>query len=251
MSTKKLVKGALILLMAVFGFNQLSSQELTNDSNSINDRFSIIKNQTDVCVAVYGSKLITAEQFYRAYGEVQDLMKSMDARISKGILNSNAKILIVTNEEEMGNYEDLIFSLLPAEAIFTDNNGTDETIESGLGVDVSTTRLEFMNLVVYYSLLIEPELQNVYEELKAAYYEVADNGYFIPRGKYGDDVVDEIHQNASDKNALKFGTYLFCLYSVYYGNGTKGPEEFTLDTKSDLKAKNPKGYAFMKSYLSE
>ena len=117
--------------------------------------------QTENCIGVYGSGSVSREQFDRACNDVLFLLEHMDPRIKKGLLNAEAKILVVSNEDELDKNSDLVMSLLSAEAIFTNLDGVDETIESGYGTGLSTTRLEFMNLVVYYSLLTEPELAGV------------------------------------------------------------------------------------------
>jgi len=174
----------------------------------------------------------------------------MDPRIKKGLLNAGTKILVVRDENELNNNSDLVMSLLPAEAIFTNLDGVDETIESGYGTGLSTTRLEFMNLVVYYSLLTEPELAGVYDELCQAFNEASKNLLFVPGKKYRDGMVDVVHQNASSKNALKYGRYLFCLYAVYYGNGSGGPPDISVYEKDLLREVNPLGYTFVRKYLA-
>ena len=220
------------------------------NKKQIEELFPIVTGQTDSCIAVYGSGSVSQEQYDRAYRDILLLMDQMHSRIKTGLLNSQAKIFVVRNEDELSSNSDLVMTLLPAEAIFTDLDGVDETIESGYGTGLSTTLLESMNLVVYYSLLTEPGLSGVYEELQDAYREARDEGVFIPGKKYRDGTMDDIHRNASLNNALKYGRYLFCIYAVYYGNDTGGPPDMSIHEKEKLKIINPRGYFFVQQYLS-
>jgi len=216
----------------------------------LKDFFPHIALQTKDCIGVYGSLTVSREQFDRTFNDVVFLLDHMDPRIKIGLLNAHAKILVVSNEDEINKNKELVMSLLPAEAIFANLDGLDETIESGYGTGLSTTRLEFMNLVVYYSLLTEPELAVVYNELCQAFDEASKDSIFVPGKKYRDGMMDVVHQNASSKNALKYGRYLFCLYAVYYGNGSGGPPDISVYEKDLLREVNPLGYTFVRKYLA-
>ena len=75
------------------------------------------------CIAVL--IVVSREQFERAYGDVLFLLEHMDPGIKKGLLNAGAKILVISNEDELNTNIDLAISLLPAEAVFTNLDGID------------------------------------------------------------------------------------------------------------------------------
>ena len=214
------------------------------------ETFAFISEQTPDCIAVYGTHSVTTQQYDRAHADIQEVLGMMNVGLRDGLLNSEAKMLVVENEDELDTHLDYLMTLLPLEAVFTNLEGTDETLESPSGAGLSSTKLELMYLVVYYSLLTEPGLSDPYAELQQAYLEGVSAG-FAPGPAYQDEEVDEIHQNASDNNALKFGSYLFNLYVLYFGDGTEELEEFPgITTKEQLQRQNPLGYQFVETYLA-
>ncbi len=94
-----------------------------------------------------------------------------------------------------------------------------------------------------------PDLASVYDELVEAYGEAVGNGIFAPEEAYRDGFVDEIHRSASRQNALKYGSYLFGLYRIHFGNSEDRTGEFAVTTREELRALNPKGTAFIEAYL--
>lgn len=205
--------------------------------------------QTNDYIALYGTSNIDKEQFDRTYADIKYVMDRMHNDIKQGMLYSNSKILILENEKELEEYNSYFVTYIPAEIIFTNIDGVDETSAASTGVGISNTKLELMYLCVYYSLLTERGLKDEYEELKQAYNEAVNAKIFKPGEAYVDGYVDEIHQNASDQNALKYGTYLNNLYKLYFGNGKGAPGEFSITTKEQLKMQNILGYNFIKSYF--
>lgn len=225
-----------------------------NDSKSVVDpekaaHFDYILEQSSDMIAVYGSKTISKAQYDRVVTDIRHVLSTLDSQIKNGLFASHAKLLVVKDEAEVEGDISYYTKLLPLEAIFADNGGTDETLPSSTDVGLSNTKLEMMYLCVYYSLLTDPGLSSIYEELKAAYKEASDNGIFTPGDAYKDGYVDEIHQNASDQNALKYGSYLYNLYKIYFGNQSGAPGEFTITTKAQLKAQNVKGHDFIRNYF--
>jgi len=209
--------------------------------------FAHIQTATAHHIAVYGTKTVSDAQFARAYGDITDVLDAMDPRIRRGLLGSDAKIIVAKDEAELIGDIDYYETIFPLEAVFVDIDDVDETLPGDFGV--STSRLELMYLVVYYALLTDPELASIYDQLIAAYDEAAGNGVFSPGEAYRDSFFDDIHPNASRNNALKYGSYLFGLYRVHFGNGTRGDEEFTIATRDELRALNPRGAAFIEAYL--
>jgi hypothetical protein len=173
----------------------------------------------------------------------------MNSRIRKGVLNSNVKMLVVENEDELTDGIEFFLSFLPVESVYVSNEGRDESLPTSSDVGLSTTKLELTYLCVYYSLLTEPGLSDLFEELKGAYDEAANLGIFVPGEAYIDGYVDEIHQNASDNNALKYGSYLYNVYRLYFGDGTGYPGEFAITTKAELESQNPLGFGFVRAYF--
>jgi len=212
-------------------------------------RFPYIAEQTQDCIAVYGSNEVSEEQFSRGYADITDVLSAMDGGIRQGLLNAGAKMLIVSNEAELEKDIGFFLTLLPVEAVFADNGGVDETLPDSTGSGVSTTKLELMYLVVYYSLLKEPSLSDTYRELRDAYSQAMEASIFSPGEAYEDGYVDEIHRHASEQHALKYGSYLFGLYAIYFGNDSGQPGEFTITTKAGLQERNPLGDAFVKKFL--
>jgi hypothetical protein len=211
--------------------------------------FAFKNEQTEHYIAVYGSGTVSREQFDRVTQDVEYVLDHMNSRVRKGLLNSNAKMLVVENEEELERSIEFFMSLLPAEAVYVSNEGRDESLPSSSDVGISTTKLELMYLCVYYSLLTDSSLSDLYEELVDAYDEAASSGLFVPGEAYIDGAVDEIHQGASDNNALKYGSYLNNLYWLYFGDGTGGPGEFTITTRAELESQNPLGFGFVSAYF--
>ena len=54
----------------------------------------------------------------------------MHADIRKGMLESEVKIFVVENEAEIEKNIDYYINLLPAEAVYTNSYGVDETLPS-------------------------------------------------------------------------------------------------------------------------
>jgi hypothetical protein len=183
--------------------------------------------------------------------DIKSVLGTLDSNIKTGLFNSGAKMLIVKNEDELESNIEFFTSLLPVEAIFTDSEGVDETLPTDEHYGVSSTKLELMYLIVYYSLLTEESLSEQYTALKAAYAQASEKAIFTPGEAYQDGHEDDIHQNASEKNALKYGSYLYNLTQLYFGNDKGQPGEFTISTKAELKTQNALGYTFMEKYFSE
>ncbi len=202
---------------------------------------------TSESIAVYGTSSTTKAQFDRARDAVVRCLRAMDPRIRVALIASEAKMIVARDEEELEADLDFYVELFPLEAVFTDIDGVDETLPGDRGV--SGSELELMYLVVYYALLTEPGLAAVFAELVAAYDEAEQRDLFVPGEAYQDDFVDEIHLHASENNALKYGSYLFGLYAVYFGNGQAQPGEFLVTRREDLEKINPKGARFMRIYL--
>ncbi|WP_052298056.1 hypothetical protein [Moritella sp. PE36] len=213
--------------------------------------FEYITEQSDDTIAVYGAKNIEKLSYDRALADIQLVMDSLDADVKQGLLNSGVKMLIVSNEQALDDNIDYFQSLLPVEAIYTVQDGLDETLASAENAGLSTTKLELMYLVVYYSLLTEDNLSAAYSELQTAYAEATSKNLFIPGKAYQDGYDDEIHQHASDNNALKYGSYVFNLAKLYFGDD-KGPAgEFNITTRAQLQRKNPLGYQIMENLFPD
>lgn len=205
---------------------------------------------TQDVIAVYGSKNSDKEAYARVYRDIKFVMDRMDAEIKKALLASQAKMLVVSGEDEVEN-DNYFFSLLPVEAIFT-ADGDDESLPSANYGGLTATKLELMYLCVYYALLTDTDLAAKYDELKAAYEQAAiDSNYFTPAPAYQDGYEDDIHENASDNNALKYGSYLFNAYMLYFGNGQQPAGEFSITSKKDLEEKNPLGFEFVQKYFDQ
>jgi len=201
---------------------------------------------------VYGSKNIEKASYDRALADIQWVMASLDSDVKQGLLNSGVKILIVSNEQELEDNIGYFQSLLPVEAIYTNSeDGLDETLTSAENAGLSTTKLELMYLVVYYSLLTEDDLSAAYIELQTAYAEATSKNLFNPGEAYQDGYEDEIHQHASDNNALKYGSYLFNLTKLYFGDDTGPAGEFNITTRVQLPLKNPLGYQIMENLFPD
>lgn len=209
--------------------------------------FKFQAEQTGDYIAVYGTENVSVESYNRAYTDVKFVMDKMDSGIKQGLLNSKAKMLVVTNEAELVADISFFMTLLPVESVYTNVDGTDETLPSSTGVELSNTKLELMYLCVYYSLLVEKPLSDKFNELKQAYSQANGSGLFKPGEAYVDGYRDDIHENASNNNALKYGSYLYNLYRLYFGNGKGKAGEFTITTKSQLQAQNPLGFNFIKN----
>ena len=138
---------------------------------STTEIFAFIEEPTDDCITVYGSETVSEPAFRRAYSDVKDVMGKMNHDIMKGMLNSEVKMLVVKNEEELESNLDFFMSILPLEAVFTDNDGFDETTTSDLNAGLSTTKLELTYLSVYYSLLTVPMLSDIFVKLQKAFTE--------------------------------------------------------------------------------
>lgn len=215
------------------------------------DTFSYITEQSGESIAVYGSKLIDEASYQRALTDVKDVIEFLNEDVRQGLFNSGVKMLVVENEDELESNLDYFMSLLPLEAVFTNIDGEDETLTNDERAGLSNTKLEMMYLVVYYSLLTQPELSEQYSALQSAYEEANSKGLFNPDEAYQDGYIDEVHQNASDKNALKYGSYLYNLAKVAFGNQKVVPGEFTLTTTEELMTENPLGYAVLTKIFAE
>jgi len=221
-----------------------------NKSALYDDSYFVFKNEkTDNHIAVYGSATVSREQFNRVVLDVEYVLDHMNNDIRKGMLNSNVKMLVVENEDELTDGIEFFLSFLPVESVYVSNEGRDESLPTSSEVGLSTTKLELTYLSVYYSLLTEPGLSGLFEELRDAYDEAASSGIFVPGEAYVDGYVDEIHQNASDNNALKYGSYLYNAYRLYFGDGAGSPGEFTITTRAELKNQNPLGFDFVRAYF--
>jgi len=215
------------------------------------ETFSYITEQNAETIAVYGSKSVDEVAYQRALEDVKDIIAFLNEDVRQGLFNSGVKMLVVENEDELEANLDYFMSLLPLEAVFTNIEGEDETLTSEERAGLSNTKLEMMYLVVYYSLLTESELSEQYLSLQNAYEEANSKGLFNPDEAYQDGHVDEVHQNASDKNALKYGSYLYNLAKVAFGNQQGLAGELTLTTTEELMSENPLGYAVLTEIFSE
>jgi len=213
--------------------------------------FNYITEQNDDSIAVYGSKNIEKASYDRALADIQLVMASLDSDVKQGLLNSGVKMLIVRNEQELEDNIGYFQSLLPVEAIYTQQDGLDETLPSAENAGLSNTKLELMYLVVYYSLLAEDDLSAAYSELQTAYSEATSKNLFNPDEAYQDGYEDEIHQHASDNNALKYGSYLFNLAKLYFGDDTGPAGEFNITTRAQLQLENPLGYQIMENLFPD
>lgn len=242
------LKAALFLCIAAL--HNLSAEDTPISSTARSDFFKFKTEQTASCIAVYGTSTVSKAQYDRVYNSVKSTLADIDNRIVQGMLNSKAKIIVADNEEQVENNIDIFMKHLPAEIIYVNQDGEDESLPGSSGAGVCTTELELMYLVVYYSLLTESTLSAEYGELKAAYAEASQAKIFTPGEDYQDGADDPAHQNASANNALKYGSYLFGVYKLYFGDGTGSPGEFTITSKAQLAAQNPKGYQFIRSYIT-
>jgi len=214
--------------------------------------FSYITEQSDDTIAVYGSKSIEKASYDRALADIQWVMDSLNSDVKQGLLNSGVKMLIVSNEQQLEDNIAYFQTLLPVEAIYTNSeDGLDETLTSVENAGLSNTKLELMYLVVYYSLLTEDNLSTAYTELQTAYTEATTKNLFNPGEAYQDGYEDEIHQHASDNNALKYGSYLFNLAKLYFGDDTGPAGEFNITTRAQLQRENPLGYQVMENLFPD
>lgn len=212
--------------------------------------FDFITEQSADTIAVYGAKSINKDAYNRALTDVKEVISLLNSDVKQGLFNSNVKMLIVENEQALEDNIDYLMSLLPLEAVFTNNDGQDETLTSDENHGLSTTKLELMYLVVYYALLTESNLNEQYQQLKSAYNQAAAKGIFTPSEAYQDGYVDEIHQNASDKKALKYGSYLFNIVRLHFGNDQGVPGEFTITTSAELESQNPLAVSFIETLFT-
>jgi len=226
-----------------------SSPEADPQASERERLFDHIRDKTPDHITVYGTESVSAAQFSRAYADITAALDAMDPRIRASLVEADAKMIVARDEAELVDEIDYYESIFPVEAIFTDIEGTDETLPGPTGV--STSKLELMYLVVYYSLLTDAQLATVYEDLVSAYDEAVDAALFTPGEAYEDGFVDGIHMNASREGALKYGSYLFGLYRIYFGNGQNLPGEFTVTTAEQLATSNPAGVAFIERYLDQ
>ena len=160
-------------------------------------------------------------------------------------------MLIVSNEQALEDNIAYFQSLLPVEAIYTEQDGLDETLASAENAGLSNTKLKLMYLVIYYSLLTEDNLSTAYSELQTAYAEARSKNLFTPDEAYQDGYDDEIHQHASDNHALKYGSYLFNLAKLYFGDDTGPAGEFNITTREQLQRDNPLGYQVMENLFPD
>ncbi len=239
----------LIVLIGIITYQSCSTDDGVTTPIST-DVITKRNEQTASYIAVYGTSTVSQESYDRVYTDVKFVMDRMDDGIKQGMLNANAKMLVVQNEEELESNINYFMTFLPTESIYTNNGGTDESLPSSTDVGLSNTKLELMYLCVYYSLLTETNLATKYNELKLAYEEAVSANIFTPAAAYVDGFIDDIHQNASDNNALKYGSYLFNLYKLYFGNDSGQADEFSITTKAQLQAQNPLGYNFISTYFN-
>ena len=204
---------------------------------------------TEKYIGVYRTKKVSEEQLNRVYNDVKWCMDRMSDDLKNAMVKHGAKLLVAENEMEVAA-DDYFLSLIPLEGIYVNNGGTDET-QPDSKTGISTAKLELMYLSVYYALLVAPTLQTEYQELQAAYKEAADKKLFTPGPAYQDGYTDQIHENASKKNALKYGSFIFNIYRLYFSNpgsisATK--YEYKIGSKKDMQTKNPKAYAFLQKH---
>jgi len=207
--------------------------------------FAFITEQTDESLAVYGSHNVEQAAYERVVADVKSVVATLDTDIKQGLFNAGVKMLVVENEQALEANIEYFMSLLPVEAMYTNIDNQDETIVSDLHYGLSNTKLELMYLIVYYSLLTEDNLSVKFDQLKAAYNQATTNNVFTPGEAYQDGYEDEVHQHASEQNALKYGSYLYNLYQLRFGNDIGVAGEFTITTKAQLKQDNPQGYTFV------
>lgn len=249
---KKCIKNFSLLVLLIGGITVLSCSKddtVTPTTPTTTELITKRNEQTTDYIAVYGTSNVTQESYDRVYTDIKFVMDRMDNDIKQGMLNANAKMLVVQNEEELTANITYFMTFIPTESVYTNIDGTDESLATSTDVGLSNTKLELMYLCVYYSLLTESSLSTKYNELIAAYNEAANAGIFTPGEAYIDGFVDDIHQNASDNNALKYGSYLFNMYKVYFGNQNGQPGEYTITTMAQMQTQNPLGYSFMNSYF--
>ena len=89
-------------------------------------RFPFVTEQSRDCIAVYGSTTVSEEQYNRVYTDIRHVLNHMNADIRKGMLNSKVKMLVVSNEDELEKDINFFITLLPLEAVYTDNDGVDD-----------------------------------------------------------------------------------------------------------------------------
>ena len=87
--------------------------------------------------------------------------------------------------------------------------------------------------------------------VETAYAEATSKNLFTPDAAYLDTYEDEIHQHASDNNALKYGSYLFNLAKLYFGDDTGPAGEFNITTSEQLQRDNPLGYQVMENLFPD
>lgn len=211
--------------------------------------FQHINEKTSDFIAVYGTSNVTTEQYNRVYASTKKYINQLDSRLKTSLLNSNSKLLVLSNEQEIES-NDFFLTLTPAEAIYVNNGGVDESLPSSTDVNLPNTELELNYLIVYYALLTESSLSTIYSQLKSAYNQARITNIFTPAAAYLDSTTDDTHMNASSQNALKYGSYLFNLYKLYFGNGMGAAGEFTITTKAQLMAQNRLGFDFMETYFT-
>lgn len=240
----------LVCTLSILSVIQLNAENVMV-SEKRSEIFTLKTEQTADCIAVYGTSDVTQAQYDRVYKSVKSVLTKINVAIKQGLLNAEVKILIAESESKVEEDIAVFMKELPAEIVYINEDGVDESLPSSSGAGVPTTELELMYLLVYYSLLTEPGLSAEYQKLKDGYAEAASAGIFIPGESYQDGAVDPVHQNASAKNALKYGSYLFGAYRLYFGDGSGRPGEFSITTKAQLARRNPKGYQFIRDYITK
>ena len=199
-------------------------------------------------IGVHRTPKATQAQLDRAYTDIKLVMDKMDKDLRKAVLKHGAKLLVAADENEITS-DDYYIGQLPLEAIYT-NDGEDETLPDPK-TKISKARLEFIYLTVYYAFLIDPSLAQGYTDLKDAYKEADSKNLFIPGAAYQDGYHDPVHSNASQKNALKYGSFMYNLYRLYFakaGSINIATSEYKLGYKKDIQTKNPKAYTFIQNY---
>ena len=216
------------------------------------DKTKLIESReaTTKYIGVHRSANANTAQLERVYNGVKTITDKLHPRIANALLKNNVKLLVLKDENEAVS-EPYWMQLMPLEAIYVNNGGVDETLPD-LTTGISTGELEFCYMTIYYAISTDSELQTAFNELKAAYNEAFATKHFIPGAAYVDGYQDPIHPVASKNNVLKYGSFVFNLYKVYYTKNNITPTadaEYKVFSKNEMNTKNPLAQAFMKKYF--